>query len=42
MNQYYLEERYPIAVASELTEQEITESLEALENLIAEIAASGG
>ena len=40
MNQYYLEERYPFTVPSELTEGEIKESLEAAEKLIQEVGES--
>ena len=40
MNQYYLEERYPFTVPSELTEGEIKESLEAAEKLIQKVTES--
>ena len=33
--QYYVEERYPLLVTSELTEDEIRESLSAAENILA-------
>jgi HEPN domain-containing protein len=37
MTEYYVEERYPWLVGSELTEGEIRESLAAAENIIARI-----
>lgn len=37
MTDYYMEERYPFAGASELTEDEIRESLNIAENMIARI-----
>lgn len=37
MNQYYLEERYPYTVPSDLTKDEIEESLQAAEKLVREI-----
>ncbi|MCX6843728.1 MAG: HEPN domain-containing protein [candidate division WOR-3 bacterium] len=38
--QYYLEDRYPYIVASELTEAEIRESLSVAERLIARVRSS--
>ena len=39
ITQYYVEERYPVVTASDLTEDEITASLLAAENIIARIKA---
>ncbi len=39
ITQYYVEERYPVAVSSELTEDEIRASLAIAENMIARIKA---
>ncbi len=38
ITQYYLEDRYPYVVASELTEKELRESLDAAERVIATLA----
>jgi HEPN domain-containing protein len=40
ITQYYLEDRYPYIVASELTEAEIRESLSIAERLIARVRSS--
>jgi len=40
ITQFYIEERYPFTVSSELTEEEIKESLAIAERLIERIRAS--
>jgi HEPN domain-containing protein len=42
ITQYYLEDRYPFIVASELTSQDIRESLAVAERLIALVKSSAG
>lgn len=40
ISQYYLEERYPFTIHSELNESEIKESLESAENIVRKIRAA--
>jgi HEPN domain-containing protein len=40
ITQYYIEERYPVAASSELTDKEVRESLAVAERLIVKIKAS--